>query len=52
MVLDVASGEIVPLDSAPREMPFAPGSPQWADNDTVLLQTPVGPVLLTLEPAA
>ncbi len=51
VVLDVASGEIAPLDPAPRDMAFAPGSPQWAANDTVLLQTPSGPVLLTLESA-
>jgi Tol biopolymer transport system component len=51
MVLDVASGEIAPLDASPRETPFATGPPQWADNGTVLLQSPAGPLLLTLEPA-
>lgn len=54
MILDVASGEITPLDTTSRDTPFAAGPPQWATNDTVLLLVPGAgdPLLLTLEPEA
>ena len=52
MVLDVATGEVSALDAEPRATPVSAGAPQWAANDTVLIQTPDGPVLLTMEPTA
>lgn len=52
MVLDVATGEVSALDTEPRDRLFSAGTPQWSTNDTVLLQTADGPLLLTLEPAA
>ena len=51
MVMDVASGEITVLDAAPRETAFTVHTPLWATNDTVLLQRPEGPLLITLEEA-
>ncbi len=50
MVMDTASGEMSELGAQPSEQFYRPGAPQWAVNDTVLLQRPVVPILFTLEP--
>jgi WD40 repeat protein len=51
MTMGSSSREISPLDLVPREGAILSGTPQWAANDTVLIHTWEGPLLLTLEPA-
>jgi hypothetical protein len=49
-VMDVATGEMAALEAQPPGQMYRPGPPQWALNDTALLQGPEGPILFTLEP--
>lgn len=51
MVMGLASREMAALEAQPPEQMYRPGPPQWALNDTVLLQRPEGPILFKLEPA-
>jgi Tol biopolymer transport system component len=51
MTMDPATGEVAPLDPVLRDMTFRPVAPQWAANNTVLLQRPQGPLLLTMAAA-